>query len=49
MFADYNSLLVAYQTCIVHLGFPGGLDHKGSVCNPAGFDPWVGKIPWEKE
>ena len=35
---------------VVHLkpGFPGGSDGKESVCN-AGFDPWVGKIPWRRE
>ena len=30
------------------LGFPGGSEVKASACNP-GFDPWVGKIPLEKE
>ena len=29
----------------VFLGFPGGSAGKES----AGFDPWVGKIPWRRE
>ena len=28
-------------------GFPGRSDSKESASN-AGFDPWVGKIPWKR-
>ena len=34
------------------MDFPGGSEVKASACNAplqgsiAGFDPWVGKIPW---
>ena len=28
--------------------FPGGSEVKASACN-AGFDPWVGKIPWRRK
>ena len=32
------------------LGFPGGSAGKESTCNAgAGFNPWVGKIPWRRE
>ena len=33
------------------MGFPGGSDGKESACQCRrhGFDPWVGKIPLEKE
>ena len=33
------------------LGFPGGSGHKKSACKcrRRGFNPWVGKIPLEKE
>ena len=33
-------------------GFCGGSDGKESACNAedlAGFNPWVGKIPWKRE
>ena len=32
-------------------GVPGGSDGKASSCNAGdlGFNPWVGKIPLEKE
>ena len=32
-------------------GFPGGSAGKESACNVgrAGFDPWVGKIHWNRE
>ena len=30
------------------LGFPGGSVGKESTFN-AGFNPWVGKIPWRRE
>ena len=31
-------------------GFPGDSDGKESACDArdSGFNPWVGKIPWEK-
>ena len=32
------------------LGFPSGSAGKESTCNVgAGFNPWVGKIPWRRE
>ena len=36
------------------MGFPGGATGKEPACQRRrwkrqGFDPWVGKIPWEKE
>ena len=33
------------------MGFPSGSDGKESVCQcgRAGFNPWVGKIPWRRE
>ena len=31
------------------VGFSDGSDGKGSACNVAGFDPWVGTIPWRRE
>ena len=33
------------------MSFPGGSDGKESAwqCGRAGFDPWVGKIPWKGE
>ena len=36
-------------------GFPGGSNGKESACKAgdldsiAGFDPWIGKIPWRRE
>jgi len=30
------------------MGFPGGSGGKESAGN-AGFNPWVGKIPWRRE
>ena len=33
-------------------GFSGGSDGKESTCNVGdnvGFDPWVGKIPWNRK
>jgi len=35
-------------------GFPGGSNGKESACKAgdldsiAGFDPWIGKIPWRR-
>ena len=43
----------AFTLCLpFSTGFPGGSDTKASARNagdPAGFDPWVGKIPWRRE
>ena len=38
----------------IHMGFPGGASGKESTCQGRrckrrGLDPWVGKIPLEKE
>ena len=31
------------------LGFPGGSVVKNANAGAAGFDPWVGKIPWRRK
>ena len=43
-------LLHDAQASTVLTGFPGGSDGKESACRcrRAGFDPWVGKIPWRQ-
>ena len=35
---------------IIFVGFPGGSDGKESACQNRrpSFDPWVGKIPWQR-
>ena len=35
----------------ITLAFPGGSGSKSIClqCGRAGFDPWVGKIPWRKK
>ena len=37
-----------YGETYLYLGIPGGSDGKASACN-AGFDSWVGKIPWRRK
>ena len=35
---------------MLHKGFPGGLNGKETpAMKRHGFNPWVGKIPWERE
>ena len=37
---------------VLKWGFPGGSDSKEYACNsgdPAGFNPWVGRILWRRE
>ena len=45
---DVERYLVTYS---ISQGFPGGSDGKESICNAgdAGFDIWVGKIPWSRK
>ena len=39
---------IVYWAPAVRQGFPGGSGVKNPPAK-AGFDPWVGKIPWSKE
>ena len=43
-------LLHDAQASTVLTGFPGGSDGEESACRcrRAGFDPWVGRIPWRQ-
>ena len=57
LLSDYNGVKEAQRSytifCRSH-NFPGGLDgkesagHVGDLGWRAGFDPWVGKIPWRR-
>ena len=52
---DFLYLLLISEQIFYSMGFPGGSDHKESAYNVGdlglipGSDPWVGKIPLERE
>jgi len=53
LFILQRAFVVMYLLCC-KLGFPGGTGDKEPTCQcrrwkRRGFDPWVGKIPLEKE
>ena len=51
VFMAYNKKLFFSKVYKSVVGFPRGAEVKASASNVGkpGFDPWAGKIPWEKE
>ena len=50
-----SQILIKFKYILIDtLGFPGGASGKESTCQcrrckRCGFDPWVGKIPWNRK